>query len=251
MYRSTIARPWRLAFMAALAAVCAAQTVHAADSPSRCHHHRHPSYPQASLQAQAVTEVAHDTVRITLATEISETSQDAVSRALSETLARAMAKAKENAGDVKVSTGNYRIWPMNDKQGQISNWRGRGEIYLESKDFDAASSLAASLEGDMAVAALSFFVSPQRRAAQEESLLVDAAGAFRQRAQALAQAMGYADYRIRSIDLGGTGAVYEAMPRMAQAAAFKAADAAVPLEPGTESISVTVQGSVFLLDEKK
>ena len=209
-------------------------------------------WPQATLQAQARAEVDHDTVRIVLAAEISDASQDAVAQALTGTVKKAMDRALENAGDVKVSSGNYRVWPMNDKDGNISNWRGRSESSLEATDFAAASLLAARLSDLMAVSSVNFSVSPQRRAAEEKKLLTLAAQAFQERAQTLAKALGYADYSLRSVDLGGSGAQYEVASRgmMAQAAMFKASDS-IPLEGGTETVSVAIHGSVFLLDAIK
>src|SRR3546814_7611175 len=83
-------------------------------------------------------------------------------------MAQAKAAAKGKAG-IKISSGNYRIWPMNDKDGKITNWRGRAEILLESTDFAAASELAASVSDRMPVANLSFSVSPQERAKRSEA----------------------------------------------------------------------------------
>lgn len=208
-------------------------------------------WPQATLQAQANAEVDHDTVRITLAVEISDASQDGVAQALTQTLKTAMDRALENAGPVNVNSGNYRVWPMNDREGKISNWRGRTEIHLESTDFAAASELAATLTDLMAIASVNFSVSPQTRAAQEQALLKQAAQAFRGRAQALTDAMGYTSYSLRTVDLSGSGAHYEVASRgMAQAAMFKTADS-IPLEGGTETVSVSIHGSIFLIGEKK
>lgn len=226
---------------------------HSPDRGDAAYTTKHKSkWPQATLQAQARAEVDHDTVRILLAAEISETSQDAVTQALTSAVKTAMDRALENAGGVKVSSGSYRVWPMNDKDGNISNWRGRGEISLESTDFSAASKLAASLSDLMAVSSVSFSVSPRVRAKEEQRLLAQAAQAFRDRAQTLATALGYSDYSLRSVDLGGSGAQYEVASRgtMAQAAMFKAADS-IPLEGGTETVSVSIHGSVFLLAEIK
>lgn len=206
--------------------------------------------PHASLQAQAVNEVMQDRVRITLAAEISDASQTAVSEALGAAMNTAMADASKNTDDIQVTSGNYRVWPINDEDGRISNWRGRGELYLESGDFAAASRLAASLADTLAISSLSFFVSPQKRAAEEEKLLDQAAAAFHKRAQALTHALGYSDYRLRTIELGGSGAQFEMAPRAMQAAMFKSADS-IPLEGGTEMISVSIQGSVFLVGEKR
>src|SRR3546814_4727433 len=71
---------------------------------------------------------------------------------------------------------------------------------------------------------------------------------FRDRAHALAEAFGYAGYDIKEINLGGSGARYEAAPRMMAMAADKAR---VPLEGGTEMISVSIQGSIFLRSAQK
>ncbi len=207
--------------------------------------------PRASLQAQAVAEVAQDTVRITLAAELADASRDTVSETLAATLQRAMARAKAQT-TVKVTSGNTRIWPMNDREGRVSDWRGLGEIHLESTDFDAASRLAASLGDGMAITSVSFFVSARQRALEEQALLTQAAEAFQARAQALALALGYDGYRLRSVELGGSGAQFEMAPRamQAQAIQFKAADS-VPLEGGTEMVTVSVQGSVWLLRDDK
>lgn len=217
-----------------------------AQPPAAAHHQER--LPQASLQAQAVTQVAHDRVRITLAHEVSGKSQSAVAASLGKAAETALGKARGNQ-EVKASSGSYSVWPMNDEQGRISNWRGRAEVILDSANFAAASELAGALGDTMAVAHMNFYLSPQARADHEAKLLDQASGAFRDRAAALAKAFGYADYRIREVSLGGAGARYEAAPRMMAMAADKSVD--VPLEPGTEQVSVAISGSVYLLSAKE
>lgn len=202
-------------------------------------------WPQASLQAQAVREVAQDAVRITLATEVSAETQAQVSESLGKMVNDTLAAARKNT-DVKSRSGMYRVWPMNDQNGRISNWRGRAEIILESTNIGAASALAGELSAAMPVSGLYFYLSPKARAAIEEELLAEAAKAFTDRAQAVATALGFKGFEIREVSVGGAGARYEsAAPRMLAMAADKAA-APVPAEPGTEEVSVSVSGSVFL-----
>lgn len=204
-------------------------------------------YPYASLQAEAVTEVAQDTVRITLAAENRGVGQTEVASALTETVDSVMKQVRGKDG-IKAYSGNFQIWPMNDKDGLISNWRGRAEIILESTDFDAASRLAAQVADRMPISNLSFFVAPAERARYEAELLEQAASAFKERADALAKAFGYASYSIREIQLGGSGASYQPERRMMAMVASADAPAAhgVPLEGGTERISLSVQGTIFL-----
>lgn len=203
-------------------------------------------WPQANLQAEVSTEVAQDTVQITLATEVSGSDQSSVTKALTAALDNAMKNAKDNT-NVKVSSGNYRVWPMNDRDGKISNWRGRGEILLESTDFVAASELASSFSDSLPVVNVQFSVSPQARAKQEQDLLAQAAEAFHNRAQSLTQALGFSVYTLREINLSGSGAQYRSAPQRMMSVVMDAAEnSSLPLEGGTEEITVSIQGSIFL-----
>lgn len=201
--------------------------------------------PQATLSAQAAAEVAQDQVTITLAAEVSGKTQEQVSQALNQRLQDALKQAGHPAG-VAVHNGAYRIWPMNDRDGKLSEWRGRAEVLLQSRDFDAASRLAADLGAHMPVAGLSFSVSDERRSAEERKLLGEAVSSFKARAQALAQALGFDHYRLKSVDLEDSGmAPVSPGPRMMRAMTADATP--VPLEGGRERVSVSVRGSIFLL----
>ncbi len=206
-------------------------------------------YPYASLRAEAVTEVARDTVRLTLAAEVSAATQAEVASALTEKVDSVMKQVRGKEG-IKAYSGNFQIWPMNDKEGLISNWRGRSEIILESTDFEAVSLLASEVADRMPISNMAFSVAPRERAHHEAELLQEAAAAFRERAQVLTKAFGYDSYSIREIELGGAGASYQPEARRMMA---MAADASmnVPLEGGTERISLSVQGTIFLHSPKE
>lgn len=202
--------------------------------------------PQASLQAAASSQVAQDTVTVTLSAQINDISQQAVNAQLSKALDTAVATAKKQDA-VDVYSGNFRVWPFTDEDGKVTRWQGRAELILESKDFTAASELAARL-GGLAITNIVFSVSPERRAKAEEALLEEASLAFRRRAQALAAAFGFQSYSIKEVNLGGAGVEYAPAPRMMAMAADKAS---VPLEGNTETVTVSVQGTIFLQRENK
>lgn len=218
----------------------------AAQSSSDYHGH-HEKWPQASLNAEASRSVPQDTVEITLAAELSDPSQVKVTTQLAQTLEAVMSQAKQDE-KVTVRSGNYRVWPHTDKNGHITNWQGRGEIIIKSKDFAAASELATKLSDRMPISNLNFSVSEEAHSNYEKELLGEAAEAFRERAEALTRAFGFGSYTIRNVDLSGAGARYVAAPRMM---AMAAEDASVPLEPGTQTITVSVRGTIFLNKEQK
>ena len=231
-----------LAGMAAsLLMVTASAHEHTEDGPGV------PSQPQLTLSAQASAEVPQDTVKITLASELVGASQASVAAKLGKALDSVLKQAKTNE-KVRVSSGNYQVWPVNDKYGKISNWHGRGEIILESTDFVAASDLAGELSDRASIVSLRFFVSPRARAKEEQALLTQAAQAFRDRAQAATLAFGFSSYSVRNIDLNGAGAPFQPAVRMMSMAADKSA---APLEGGVETVTVSVHGSIFLHSPKK
>lgn len=220
-----------------------------ANAPAHAHDAAETRYPYASLQAEAVTEVARDTVRLTLSAEVNDAEQAQVAAALSRTVDSVMKQVRGKEG-VKAYSGNFQVWPMNDKNGRISEWRGRAQIILESTDFEAASKLAAEVADRMPITNLAFSVAPRERARHEAELMQEAATAFRERAEALAKALGYESYSIREVQLGGSGAAYQPERRM-MAMAADSAGVGVPLEGGTEQISLSVQGTIFLHPSKE
>lgn len=223
---------------------------YAQEAPDRL---QNEEWPQASLNAQASAPISRDVVKITLAAELSDVSQAKAAGRLSKALDSVMKQAKGDdkvkSATIKVTSGNYQLWPLNDKEGKISSWHGRAEILLESRDFSAASDLAGALSDRMPVANLNFSVSPQARAKQEHELLADAVRAFSDRAQAVTDAFGFVRYTVRNVQVGGAGAQYQPAARAMSMSLQKSAD--IPLEGGTETVTVTVGGSIFLHSAQK
>lgn len=232
----------------ALSAAVFAPVSYAQPQPSGEYHGQRSKAPQAKLQAQASIEVPQDTVRIVLAAEVAGKTQTDVSQRLNSVVNDTLAQAKSETR-VTARSGAYRVWPMNDQQGRISNWRGRAEIVIESTDFSVASGLAGALSDRMPVSGLNFYLSDKERAKHEAQLLEQAADAFSQRALAVARSFGFEAYDIREVSVGGSGARFESAPRMMSMAADKSAP--VPIEAGTEQVTVSVSGSVFLRSPRK
>lgn len=209
--------------------------------------------PVISLQSEAYAEVEQDTVTIYLAAEFDDALQTNVDKKLREALEAVLAEGRKQEL-VKVSSGNYRIYPNSDRKGAITGWRGRAEVQLESTNVAAAGELAAKMSKDMPISGLSFSVSPEARAKHEETLTEDAIKRFQSRAKQIATTMGYADYRLNEVNVGGSGGYYRPPVMRAMAAdagSFKAVSTeSMPLESGTEQVSVSVNGSVYLLGGK-
>lgn len=197
-----------------------------------------------SLNAEASAEVAQDVVHITLFYEQQADNAAALTATLNQKADEALRKAKGHA-NITVQTGAFTIYPATDRDGNISAWRGRTELILESSDFAAASKLAGQLSSILQVGDVAFSLSPQAQRAAQDKLTGQAIAAFRRQAQAATQAFGYGSYTIREVNVGHNGMAPR--PMMMAARSMMAADAKsspVPIEAGKTTVSVSVSGSV-------
>lgn len=209
-----------------------------------------PELPVLNLDAQAYTEVDQDTVIITLQASYQSSEQNVVTKELSETVAAVLQEIKKQE-KVKVSSGNYFVRPQHNKEGVVTAWQGQSQLLLESTDMVAASELAAQYQDKMPVSNVTFTVSKKARYQAEQQLMADVVEAFNQRAQTMATALNYGHFEIKNIQLGGSGAIYRS-PKTYNESAFMrsvAADA-IPIESGTEDITLSLNGAIYLLDKK-
>jgi predicted secreted protein len=243
--------PARLSLLgaAALLALSAAPAIAQVrvDPAAEAGHHapmREERLPTLTLDAAARSEVPQDTVQVTMAYETEAADAAAVSAALNKVLKATLDDARGKTG-VTARNGGYQVYPSTDDKGKISAWRGRAEVVLESRDFEATSALTGTLGQRMAVTGISFSLSDQARQAEEAKLLVSAAAAFNERAKNAVQAFGFAGYTVSNLTLSGSGVISQPRPMMMRAASMKSAP--VALEGGQAEVTVSVTGVVKLL----
>lgn len=234
------------ALLALSAAPVLAQDRIAPPPPAGHHGPREPRVPTLTLDAAARSEVAQDTVQVTMAYETEAADAASVSAALNKVLKATLDDARGKTG-ITARNGGYQVYPSTDDKGKISAWRGRAEVVLESRDFDATSALTGTLGARMAVTGISFSLSEQARQAEEAKLLVEAAAAFRERAKNAVQAFGFADYTVSSLALSGSGVVSRPQPMMMRGASSMSKSAPVALEGGQAEVTVSVTGTVNLV----
>lgn len=197
-----------------------------------------------SLDASASTEVPADIVRIDLFYEQQGNDPASLTQALNQHTDAAL-KLTRQQEVVKVKTGAFSISPVTDRDGRITAWRGRSELVLESHDFGAASRLAGQLGTTLQVGDVGFSLSPEAQRQAENDLTKQAIAAFRQQAMAATQAFGYNGFTVREVNVGRNGGVRQ--PRGASRMLYAASAAKsqeVPIEGGTSTVTVTVNGAV-------
>jgi predicted secreted protein len=216
----------------------AATSIVAAENPLR--------YNTVELQAEAQREVQNDLLNASLYVELNDPNPAALANAINKSVNDALRIAKEFKG-VKVRSGNNQTYPVYAKGNVLQGWRGRAELRIESKDFEAASRLIGKLQADMQLASMTFAVSPEARRAVENELITEAIGAFKARAEIVKAALAGRGYKLQRLNVANGYNVPQPRLAMARVAAAAAEVAAPNLEAGVSVVTVTANGAIEVL----
>ena len=206
--------------------------------------------PQNVLQLQTTgtVEVQQDLLQMRLTTARDGTDPAVVQSQLKTALDAALAEARKTAQpeQMDVRTGNFAIYPRNNREGRITGWNGTAELVLEGKDFSRITQAAGRIQ-TMTLGGVSFGLSRDQRAKVETDAQAQAIERFKAKAGELAKAFGFAGYGLREISVNASDPGFQPRMRMMAAdAKVSSAESAVPVEPGRSAVTVTVSGSVQL-----
>jgi predicted secreted protein len=204
-----------------------------------------PRYNAVEFQAEASREVQNDLLNATLYVELNDANAAGLANAINKSVNDALRVAKDYKG-VRVRSGDNRTYPVYSKANVLQGWRGRGEIRIESKDFEAASALIAKLQSSMQLAGISFSVSPETRRTVEDQLTVEAIAAFKARAEVMRSALAGKGYKL--VRLSVASGYQPPQPRFAAARAVAAEVTAPDLEGGVSRIQITASGSIEIVE---
>ena len=207
-----------------------------------------PRYNVVELQAEAQREVPNDTLGASLYVELNDANPAALANAINKAANDALRVAR-GYNSVRVRSGSNQSYPVYSKGNLLQGWRGRAEIRLESKDFEAASGLIGKLQAGMQLGNLGFSVSPEARRQVENELIVEAIGAFKARAEIVRGALAGRGYKLQRLNVNSGRSSPPPRFAMARALAAGAPEVAAPdLEGGVSQITVTAAGAIEVLD---
>jgi len=207
-----------------------------------------PRYNVVELQAEAQREVANDTLGASLYAELNDANPAVLANSLNKLANEALRQAKEYAS-VRARSGSNQTYPVYAKGNVLQGWRGRAEIRIESKDFEAASRLIGKLQAGMQLGSMNFSVSAEARRLAENELIAEAIAAFKARAEIVRVALGGRSYKIQRLNVSSGHSAPPPRPVMARALAAGAPEVAAPdLEGGVSQIAVTAAGAIEVLE---
>ena len=201
--------------------------------------------PGVHLEASVSRDVLEDTAHAVLFIEKEHVSAVLAQQQVSDVLSAALAKAQKGK-DVSVKTGRTSTYAVYGKDNRMTGWRVRGELVLESQNVAALSQSVTVLAETMSIEKMWFSLSPEARRKVQEALQGDAIIAFQKKAEAATRQFGYARYALseaRIVTGGQSVRFHEGVMQLSRA---KAASAAVPMEAGKTTVSVSVSGTIKL-----
>lgn len=198
---------------------------------------------RVEFSVQIQREVPSEVARAVMVVERENVDPATLAREINATMGAALDTARE-AASIRIRTGNYRTWPVQERQ-RILRWRATQELILETEDATALHELLGRLQQQqMLLRSLDYRVSAERMASVEAELTTAALGAFRERAELIRDGLGAGGYDIVHLRIDRDGS---APPPMMMRAMAMAEDAAVVAgEPGTQRVTATVHSVIRL-----
>lgn len=203
-------------------------------------------YNQISLRAEVNQEIAHDLMHVTLYSEAQDSDPAALAAQISKTLNASIAQARKAKG-VSVAMGSRHSYPVYDDKGQqITAWRERAELRLESADFSALSRLTGEMLQGLKMGGMNFSIASATRKTHEDALLKEAVAAFKARAQLATDALGGSGYKLVNLSLNSGGFQAPMPMRMStMKGAARMEDAVTPeIEAGTSQVTINADGVI-------
>lgn len=201
-------------------------------------------YDRISLSAEATEEVANDTLVVLLYAQREGNEQAILADEVNKAISHAVKRSKQLL-DVDVQTQAYQTQPVYQQQ-RLSGWRVRQAIQLKSRNIKALSELIGELQNTVAVESMSYTVSQEQRTRMEEVLIGNAIAAFQQRAQQITRHLGRKKHRLVNMDVQRSGNLHPMLQR-SFSPMLESKVAAPAVEPGKQTLTVTVSGVIELL----
>lgn len=201
-----------------------------------------------TFDASATAEVPTDTLTITMFAEEQGVDPTELAAKVNTRVEQALTRAKNELG-IEARSAGYYTTPLYDRANQITGWRIRAELTLESRDFKTVGALAGKLQPALKVSGMVFSLSRSAREGAESALLSQALHKYQKKASAIATTLGFPGYTLSQVAIRSDGAIVQPLAHRGVAMTAMADGAQsppVPAEGGKNAVTVTVSGSIVL-----
>jgi predicted secreted protein len=201
-----------------------------------------------SLNSSATVQVPNDWIAVQFTTSKEGTDANAVQAALKEAIGSALAQARQVAkpdGHVEVQGGGFSLQPRFNPKGLVNGWTGTTSLVVQGRDMGTIAELAGRVQS-MTVGNLDYSVSREAREKVEGEVAAQAIARFRAKAADYAKAFGYATFTVRDANVSVDNGQPPPRPYPRKAALASSVGEPLPVEAGSGTVTVNVNGSVQL-----
>lgn len=150
---------------------------------------------------------------------------------------------------IEVQADGINNYVNYNNKGKVDGWVTEGYVHLKSKDFEAMANVIENLGEEVAIANISFSISPEKAAELEDELTLEIVKQFQHKAALIQKELGAQNYVLSDIHLQTpNGRDHYAEPRqymMAEAVGMSAKSAPeIPLVAGKATLSAQASGKV-------
>lgn len=200
-------------------------------------------YDHITLGVTREAQAAREICVATLSARSEGPSLDALYPEVNRSITAAIALIRK-VKEVRLETQNYQTQALYANQ-KPTGWLVQQSLRVDSRDPEKLGHLLGELQKTLKLEGLGFELSPETRQATEDRLISEGLQAFQARAERITQALGRSRYRMVTLTVDSTPAYRGGRPLM-KALASAEALSSPSLEPGEETLSVTVQGVIEL-----
>jgi len=236
---------WFVAAMAAIGYLAVAQsvlaqTVAASDAVAPT-----PAPTLLHLSETAQRDVPRDLLHATLAATVTDADAAKVQAEINRRMTAALARVKQSP-DIAVETEGYSVYQDNPDKAP-ARWHGSQSLTLTGKDFAGVLALVGALQQQgLVTQGLAPDISVEARRSVEDALTDEALARLKQRGDKIAASLGVKVAGFRDIRVGNASPP-PVRPFLMRAAGAAAAPAPLPVaEPGSATVSVTIEGEIAL-----
>lgn len=198
---------------------------------------------QVSFSVSSSEEVSNDILVAVLYAQQEGGKADSLAAAVNQAIGWGLAQARAKP-EIKAQTLDYRTDPVYHS-GNITGWRVRQSLRLESKDTGSLSKLIGNLQSRLKVQSIGYQISKGQRESSQERLITQSLKKFEARAAQITRDLQRPGYQLIQLNLN-TGQMPPRPLMRSYAMAESAAMAPPQIEAGTGTLTVTASGTIEL-----
>lgn len=205
-----------------------------------------PTFDRVTFSVTAMEEVRSDTIIGNLGISLQGKDTSQMAGKINTTIRAALESIKSFKA-IEAETLDYQTSPVYQQGRQSGLWEVSQSIQIKSRDFDQFSKAVHKLQQSLNLLSVNYQLSTQARTSIEDRLTTVAIKRFSDRARQLSNDFGFKDYRIVSVNLGGSPRYTNRLAQRSQSLEMDANAPPPVFQAGKQQVNININGTIEML----